>query len=81
VVIVVSAVVAVAVVLALVAVMVWADRRDRAKGHVNRGFGDLGRTLRSDRENLRAIRRRGGQGVTPHQLRLAERRAAERRTR
>lgn len=62
------AIVVVVVLVLLVAVMFWADKRDRAKGHVNRGFGDLSATMRANRENMRMLRRRGGsQGaVSPH---------------
>jgi hypothetical protein len=57
------------VVLVLLVVMKWADRRDRAKGHVNRGMGELMSTMRAERMNMRNLRRTGGAGaVSPHQF-------------
>lgn len=45
-------------VLALLAVLLkWADRRDLAKGHVNRGMGDIRATMRARRVHLRSYRR------------------------
>jgi hypothetical protein len=65
------AIVIVAVVVALFILMKWADRRDRAKGHVNRSIGDIRGTIRQDRLNTQALRRGGGRaGVpSPHEFR------------
>jgi FtsZ-interacting cell division protein ZipA len=67
--VIVGIVVGVVIVLLLV-VMRWADRRDRAKGHVNRGMGEVRATIRQSRLNTHSLRHGGGQsGVpTPHQL-------------
>jgi FtsZ-interacting cell division protein ZipA len=45
------AIVVVAVVVVLFVVMKWADRRDRAKGHVNRGSRDLKNAIRAGKEH------------------------------
>ena len=45
------AIVVVAVVVALFVIMKWADRRDRAKGHVNRGARDLKTAIRAGKEH------------------------------
>ena len=45
------AIIIVVVLLLLVAVMRWGDRRDRAKGHVNRRTGDLRSAIRAGKEN------------------------------
>lgn len=60
----------VGVLVLLVAVMLWADKRDRAKGHVNRGFGEIRSTLRDNRMNARTLRRPGGNqaAVSPHEF-------------
>jgi FtsZ-interacting cell division protein ZipA len=65
-----------AVLVVLVVVMKWADRRDRAKGHVNRKMGDIRSTIRQDRLNTQALRRGGGRGgvPTPHEFRGKQRR-------
>jgi hypothetical protein len=44
-------IVVVVVIVLLAAVMKWADRRDRAKGHVNRGAGDLRSVIRAGKEH------------------------------
>lgn len=63
-------IVIVAVLVLLLVVMRWADKRDRAKGHVNRRMGDIRATMRADRTNLRNLRRPGGYGASsPHTLR------------
>jgi hypothetical protein len=64
------AIVIVCVLVLLVAVMFWADKRDRAKGHVNRGFFELSSTLRANRINSRTLRSRGGKdaAVSPHEF-------------
>jgi uncharacterized protein YoxC len=68
-------IVIVAVLLLLVVVMKWADKRDRAKGHVNRTMGEIRATMRADRMNTRNLRRPGSYGaVSPHQLRNKEQR-------
>jgi FtsZ-interacting cell division protein ZipA len=65
---VVVAIVIVAVVALLVVVMKWADRRDRAKGHVNRGMGEIRAAVRETRANTRSLRRPGSYGaVSPHE--------------
>lgn len=58
------------VLVLLIVVMKWADRRDRANGHTNRGMGDIRSTIRADRSNMRTLRSRGGsQGaVSPHEF-------------
>jgi FtsZ-interacting cell division protein ZipA len=58
------------VIVALVVIMKWADRRDRAKGHVNRGMGDIRSTMRDQRRNARLLRQPGARGATrsPHSL-------------
>jgi hypothetical protein len=58
------------VVVALVALMRWADTRDRAKGHVNRGMGEVRSSIRQSRLNTHALRHGGrNSGVpTPHEL-------------
>jgi hypothetical protein len=58
------------VLVLLIGVMRWADKRDRAKGHVNRGMGDIRSTIRANRVNTRVLRSRGGaQGaVSPHEF-------------
>jgi hypothetical protein len=53
------AIVVVAVLVALVVVMKWADRRDRAKGHVNRSIGEIRSTVRTNRMDLRTRRYSG----------------------
>ena len=59
------------VIVLLVVVMKWADKRDRAKGHVNRRMGDIRRTMRQDRLNLRTLRAGGPKagGRSPHEFR------------
>ena len=66
----VAIVVIVCVIVALVAIMKWADRRDRANGHVNRGMGDIRSTMRDQRRNARLLRSPGARGATrsPHSL-------------
>ena len=44
-------IVIVAVLLLLVALMRWADRRDRARGHVNRLPGDLRAAIQAGKEH------------------------------
>lgn len=58
------------VVVLLVVVMRWADKRDRAKGHINRGMGDIRSTMRQGRLNMRSLRGGGGRaGVSsPHEF-------------
>ena len=60
----------VAVLVLLVLLMRWADKRDRAKGHVNRGMGEIRSTIRANRVNTRTLRSsRTGQGaMTPHEF-------------
>jgi FtsZ-interacting cell division protein ZipA len=48
---VVVAIVVVAVVVVLFGVMRWADRRDRAKGHVNRSTGEMKSAIRAGKEH------------------------------
>lgn len=64
------AIVIAAVIIVLIVIMKWADRRDRAKGHVNRGFGEISSTLRASRLNTRTLRSRGGRqgAVSPHEF-------------
>jgi FtsZ-interacting cell division protein ZipA len=71
-----------AVLILLVVIMLWANKRDRAKGHINRGMGDIRGTIRQERLNMQALRRGGGRaGVpSPHELaRRNARRPGERR--
>lgn len=58
------------VVIALIVIMKWADRRDRANGHLNRGMGDIRLTMRDQRRNARLLRQPGARGATrsPHSL-------------
>jgi hypothetical protein len=73
--VVVTVLVVVAVVLvALVFVMAWADRRDRANGHVNRSMGDVRATIREQRTNLKTLRRAGGTEASrsPHEIRRGD---------
>jgi hypothetical protein len=63
-------IVIVAVIVALVAVMIWADRRDRANGHVNRRMGDLGATLHDQRRNARLIRNPAAKGAARSPLEI-----------
>lgn len=65
------AIVIVAVIVALVVIMKWADRRDRANGHVNRGMGDMADTLRAQRRNARLARNPAAKGIarSPHEVR------------
>ena len=51
-------VVIVAVLVGLAVVMRWADRRDRAKGHVNRGVGDMRSAIRAGKERKIAVQLR-----------------------
>jgi FtsZ-interacting cell division protein ZipA len=51
-------IVIVAVIVVLVVVMAWADRRDRAKGHVNRGVRDMGAAIRAGKEQKLALQLR-----------------------
>jgi FtsZ-interacting cell division protein ZipA len=51
-------IVIVAVLVVLVAVMRWADRRDRAKGHINRGVGDMKSAIRKGKEHKIALQLR-----------------------
>jgi hypothetical protein len=67
-------IVIVAVIVTLVVIMLWADRRDRANGHVNRRMGDLGATLHDQRRNARLLRSPTAKGVarSPHQVRRGD---------
>jgi hypothetical protein len=67
----VAVIIVVAVIAGLFVIMKWADRRDRAKGHVNRGIGEIRSTMRQDRLNTQALRRGGGRGgmSSPHEFR------------
>ena len=58
------------VIVALIVLMKWADRRDRANGHTNRGMGDIRSTMRDQRRNARLLRQPGSQGAarSPHTL-------------
>ncbi|HKC26602.1 MAG TPA: hypothetical protein VKB75_01200 [Jatrophihabitans sp.] len=58
------------VLVGLVVLMKWADRRDRAKGHINRGMGDISSTIRASKMNTRAVRSIAGRqaGVSPHEF-------------
>jgi Flp pilus assembly protein TadB len=63
--------VVVAVIVMLIAVMRWADKRDRARGHVNRSMGDIRSTIRANRVNMRTLRSRGGgsrAAMSPHEF-------------
>lgn len=63
-------IVAGAVLVVLLVVLRWADKRDRAKGHVNRPMSEVRSTIRQNKLNTHALRRGGGRdGVpTPHEL-------------
>jgi hypothetical protein len=63
-----------AVIVALVLIMLWADRRDRANGHVNRSMGDIGAAMRDQRRNARLLRQPGGRGIarSPHEVRRGD---------
>jgi hypothetical protein len=58
------------VLVLLVVIMRWADKRDRAKGHINRGMGEIHSTMRQGRLNMRSLRGGGGrEGVpSPHEF-------------
>ena len=64
------AVIIVVVLVALVVIMKWADRRDRARGHTNRRMGDIRSTIRDQRQNTRLLRQRGGRSAarSPHEV-------------
>ncbi len=49
----------VSVVVALFVVLKWADRRDRAKGHVNRSSRDAKSAIRAGKEHKIEIQLRG----------------------
>jgi FtsZ-interacting cell division protein ZipA len=63
-------IVIVVVLVALVAVMKWADRRDRANGHTNRRMGDVRSTIREQRMNARMLRQPGARSAarSPHHV-------------
>ena len=61
------------VIVVLLAVMRWADRRDRAKGHLNRPIGDVRSTIRQNRLNTQALRRGGGRAGVPSPHEFARR--------
>ena len=67
-------IVIVAVIAMLVVVMIWADRRDRANGHVNRRMSDIGATLHDQRRNARLLRSHMARGVarSPHEVRRGD---------
>jgi hypothetical protein len=58
------------VVIGLVVLMRWADKRDRANGHVNRGMGDIRSNIRATRTNAKLLRQPGGRQAakTPHEF-------------
>lgn len=68
------AIVVVLVLIALVVVMKWADKRDRANGHINRRMGDVRSTIRDQRRNARMLRSPGGRSVgrSPHDIRRGD---------
>lgn len=68
------AVVVVVVLIALVVIMRWADKRDRANGHINRRAGDLRSTIRDQRRNARMLRQPGGRSAarSPHEIRRGD---------
>jgi FtsZ-interacting cell division protein ZipA len=51
-------IVIVAVLVVLAVLMRWADRRDRANGHVNRGVRDMRSAIRSGKEHKIALQLR-----------------------
>jgi hypothetical protein len=63
------------VLVLLVVIMRWADKRDRAKGHVNRGMGEVRSTIRQSRLNTHALRHGGGKSGVPSPHELARRNA------
>ena len=67
-------IVVVVVLLGLVVVMRWADRRDRANGHTNRRMGDVRSTIREQRLNTRLLRQPGGRSAarSPHEVRRGD---------
>jgi hypothetical protein len=67
-------VIVVVVLGALVALMKWADKRDRANGHVNRSAGDLRSTIRDQCRNARMLRQPGGRSAarSPHEIRRGD---------
>ena len=64
----------VVVLVALVVVMRWADRRDRANGHINRRMGDVRSTIQDQRRNARLLRQPGGRSAarSPHEIRRGD---------
>lgn len=58
------------VLVGLVVLMKWADRRDRAKGHVNRGMGEITSTIRASKMNTRTLRNPGARNaaLSPHEF-------------
>ncbi|MDT4916212.1 MAG: hypothetical protein QOH89_912 [Pseudonocardiales bacterium] len=75
-------IVIVSVIVVLVVVMRWADRRDRANGHVNRGMGDIQTTMRDQRRNARLLRNPAARSVarSPHDVPTSENSRRPRRT-
>jgi FtsZ-interacting cell division protein ZipA len=67
-------VVIVVVLVALLVIMKWADKRDRANGHINRRMGDLRSTIRDQRRNARVLRSPGGRSAarSPHDIRRGD---------
>lgn len=63
-------IVIVSVIVVLVMVMKWADRRDRANGHINRSMGDLDATMRAQRRNARLLRNPAARDLarSPHDV-------------
>lgn len=70
------------VVVVLVVVMKWADRRDRANGHVNRSMGDIHTTILAQRRNARLLRNPAARSVarSPHDVPANESSRRPRRT-
>lgn len=57
------------VIVALIVLLKWADRRDRANGHRSRKITEIMSTMRAERMNMRNLRRPGGYGaVSPHEF-------------
>ncbi|HZC70956.1 MAG TPA: hypothetical protein VE442_09695 [Jatrophihabitans sp.] len=54
-----------AVLVLLLLVMRWADKRDRAKGHVNRGIGEIRSSVRNERLNMLGRRHGGARAGMP----------------
>jgi FtsZ-interacting cell division protein ZipA len=67
-------IVIVVVLIALIVIMKWADRRDRANGHTNRRIGDVRSTIRDQRQNARMLRQPGGRTAarSPHEIRRGD---------